>query len=200
MDFKSIYELIIHKLENELPDHLSYHNINHTKYVIEKSIELSKLEGLDEEKTNLLKLSALFHDAGFLVNNIEHEAISCEIAKNILHEYGYAISDISKICELIMATKIPQSPKSLSAKILCDADLYYLGSDNYLMFAEKLFEENKALGIIENRRAWEDKQMDFLENHHYFTNSANKLLNKSKIENLEFIKHSYNESSTSSKV
>lgn len=200
MDFKSIYEIIIHKLENELPDHLSYHNKNHTQYVIEKSIELSKLEGLDEEKTNLLKLSALFHDSGFLVKNIDHEAISCEIAKNILQKYGYTASDISKISEMIMATKIPQSPKSLPAKILCDADLYYLGSDNYIIFAEELFRENIALGIIENRRAWGNRQMDFIENHHYFTNSANKLLNKSKMKNLEIIKQSYNESSTSSKA
>ena len=200
MDFKSIYEIIIHKLENELPIHLSYHNVQHTIYVIEKTIELSKLEGLDEEKMKLLKLAALFHDSGFLVNNVEHEIISCEIAKNTLEKHGYSTSEISEICEMIMATKIPQSPKTLSAKILCDADLYYLGSDNYLMFAEELFQENKALGIIKNRSEWKNRQLNFLENHRYLTNSANTLLNNSKMLNLEQLKQSHNESATSSKA
>ncbi|MDA0973125.1 MAG: hypothetical protein O2867_05255 [Bacteroidetes bacterium] len=40
-----------------------------------------------------------------------------------------------------MATKVPQEPKDHLARILCDADLDYLGGDDYDEIAGGLYQE-----------------------------------------------------------
>jgi HD superfamily phosphodiesterase len=188
MNFEHIYEIIIHKLENELPDHLTYHSAHHTKYVLAKSIELGVLEGVEGENLEILKTAALFHDTGFLVSHINHESESCLIAKDFLPKYDYTSDDINTICEMIMSTKIPQTPTSTLAQILCDADLYYFGTERYEVFSEKLYHEYKALKILKNKKDWKNRQIAFLEQHSYFTNGAKSILTNAKKLNFEKIK------------
>jgi hypothetical protein len=71
-----------------------------------------------------------------------------------------------------MATKIPQNPKSHLEEIICDADLNYLGRDDFFSIEEKLYEEMLAFGYIKNTEEWNKVQVDFMRNHHYFTSTA----------------------------
>jgi hypothetical protein len=68
-----------------------------------------------------------------------------------------------------MATKIPQTPQTPLEKILCDADLDYLGRDDFYSIGSKLFEEMKTRGFVESEREWNLIQKTFLESHRYHT-------------------------------
>ena len=75
---------------------------------------------------------------------------------------------------MIMATKLPQSPDTVLSQILCDADLYYLGSEEYKMYSEKLFNESKKNGLLKTESEWLLKQVEFLSIHKFFTATAHK--------------------------
>lgn len=172
MQFDQAYSFIIQKLETELPVHLSYHNAHHTIYVTSVVEHLAKAEKITGNELVILKTAALLHDTGFLQNRENHEAISCQIAEEHLPNFGYTSAEIAQICELIMATKLPQSPRSKLAEILCDADLFYLGSPDYTKRAELLFDEYKKNGVIQNKFEWIASQAEFLSVHQFFTKTA----------------------------
>lgn len=175
MNFEGAKIAILEKLRNELPTSLSYHNLAHILDVTQRSETLAKMEGLNEYSTRLLITAALFHDSGFTSSNKNHEEASCKIARNILPGYGYSESDIQRICDMIMATRIPQNPNSKEAEILCDADLDYLGRDDFESIGNTLFQELKEAGIIQTNDQWNQLQIDFLQKHRYFTSSARQL-------------------------
>ena len=172
MQYEKVYNFLINKLETGLPSYLTYHNALHTKSVIDAAEHLAKEQNISGDDLLLLKTAALFHDAGFLQHHHEHEEISCKIARKHLPEYDYTPEQIEIICRTIMATKLPQTPADQLGQLLCDADLYYLGGEQYTTNAEKLFKEFNKLGIVKTQTEWELKQVEFLSAHHYFTQTA----------------------------
>jgi uncharacterized membrane-anchored protein YitT (DUF2179 family) len=87
-----------------------------------------------------------------------------------------------------MATKLPQAPSNIKESIICDADLHYLGTDQYFAISESLFNEYRKLEIIKNRSDWRRKQIQFFSSHRYFTNAAINEYAKKKEENLRLLK------------
>jgi uncharacterized protein len=157
-------------LESNLPSWLYYHSPNHTRYVLEKSIFLAGQEGVTGRDLFLIKVAALYHDIGFIIGREEHEQKSCVIATEDLQEFQISPEEIKMICSMIMATKIPQQPKSLLEKILADADLEYLGTDHFYGISEKLFQELKHDHRELSREEWNEIQVKFLSGHSYHTN------------------------------
>ena len=101
-------------------------------------------------------------------------------------------SEIQKIKGMIMATKIPQSPANHLEEIMADADLDYLGRDDFFTIGNKLFEELTMFGIVNSERDWNLLQEKFLESHHFFTQTSIQTRNQKKNENLEIIKSKLN--------
>jgi len=190
MHFDQAQSFLIEKLEQELSPDLTYHSAHHTRSVIQATQLLCEHEKLDEHQTTLLTTAALFHDAGFLRSYQDHEERSCDVAEEYLPQFGYSEKEIHYINKLIMATKLPQRPSNVFESIICDADLHYLGTDNYFLFAENLFQEYKKLGIVKNRADWKDMQIQFFNIHRYFTRSAKEKYEKKKAENYELLKES----------
>lgn len=188
MEYDKIKKIILKKLQENLPEHLSYHSVMHVKDVIDAVEKITKSENVSEEDVMLLKTAALFHDTGFLFGAKDHEEKSCEIAQEHLPNFGYSQSQIDKIKGMIMATKIPQSPKNQLEEILADADLDYLGRDDFFKIGDKLYDELTMFGIVNSERDWNLLQEKFLESHHFFTQTAIKNRNQKKQENLEIIK------------
>src|SRR5690606_19483899 len=114
--FEEIYKNVIFLLENFLPAGLTYHNADHTKYVVEKAGFLAEKENLISAKKDLVLIAALYHDTGFLNGRENHEERSVEIASGELTDYGFSEEQKTKICGMIMATRIPQSPLTLCEK------------------------------------------------------------------------------------
>ena len=169
MNYHGAKAFILDKLRRELSEKLTYHGVHHTLDVLAVAGELCLLEKIDPYETMLLKTAVLFHDSGFVVTMTGHEAAGCDIAKEVLPNYDYTDEEIDQICGMIMATKIPQSPKNKLEEIICDADLDYLGRNDFYPIGKTLFEELKAFDILDSEEKWNEIQVSFLESHSFFT-------------------------------
>jgi len=184
MDFLDAKEFILNKLKKELKPVLFYHCYSHTIDVYESAVKLARMENVTGKDFTILETAALYHDTGFLLGYADHEEQSVLVVKKYLPQFGYSKEDIDIISKMILATKLPQKPFTLLEKILCDADLDYLGRDDFFMIANKLLCEWNLNGIPTTLRKWYFTQVDFLSNNDYFTNSAKLLRKKKKGENL----------------
>ena len=170
--YSRIQTAIISILSGQLDKRLTYHNTSHTLDVVNQSERIALAEGITSKKDLLLlKTAALFHDTGFLYVYDGHEDKSCEIAREKLND-DFSQQDIQLICGLIMVTKVPQTPSSLLEEIICDADLDYLGRDDFEKLSDCLKHEFLDYGVVRNEVDWENKQIAFFEMHHYFTHTS----------------------------
>lgn len=185
MEVQKLQSYILEKLHRELPEWLTYHNAEHTEIVIRNAIELGELEGLGTEELQLLQTAALMHDAGFLSTYETHEETSCNLSRELLPQYNYNPAQAEAVCEIIMSTKVPQQPKNHLSRILCDADVYYIGTDDYNVFSNRLYRELKYRDPNLTNEEWLKKQVDFLQSHNFFTESAKEKLIARKEANLK---------------
>jgi uncharacterized protein len=179
---------VIARLRHELPINFFYHSPEHTLDVIQSSEQIAIKEGCSPEDIYLIKTAALFHDTGYILDMREHEKKSCTLASEMLAKIEVEGHMIEKICEIIMATKMPQAPQDRLGEILCDADLDYLGRDDYFSIAETLYKEFKANGKVQNEEEWKQVQINFLQAHRYFTKTSIQLRQPKKEKNLLKIK------------
>ncbi len=175
-------------LEEQLSPKLHYHSIKHTKDVVKSIERLALLEGVTDEGLFLLKSAATYHDAGFIENYDNNEPIGARLAEEILPNYGYSKEHIDIIKQLIYVTAIPHKPSNHLEEIICDADLDYLGREDFHEIADKLRVELREYGKITSDRKWDEIQVAFLTNHKYFTETAIKTRNIRKAKHLEEIK------------
>lgn len=183
--FEEIYKNIISRLELSLPKGLFYHTADHTKYVVEKAGFLAEKESLKTAEKDLVLIAALYHDTGFLKGRDSHEEKSVEIAAGDLSLYGFSEAQKIRIYGMIMATKIPQNPSTLCEKIVADADLFYLGTENYKVVSKRLFSEMKFYDSELSEEKWLNIQQQFLSSHSYHTDYCRRVLAPIKRKNLE---------------
>ena len=188
IQFTDIQELILDRLENELPGYLYYHNVKHTVDVVTEVELIGWAEGLDDEGILMLKTAALFHDAGHTIAYDEHEYHGTELAKKFLPDYGYSEEQIEKICNIIMATKLPPEPKDIYQEIICDADLDYLGRSDMIPVSNTLFKELHEQNKIGTLNEWNKLQVKFISGHSYFTKTARSLREVNKQKQIERIR------------
>jgi len=188
MNYSASKKFILGKLEKDLAPDLYYHGFHHTLDVLMVAESLCKEENINEYETILVKTAAIFHDAGYLRANINHEVLGCNMVQEYLPFFGYSEEAIEKICEMIMSTKIPQSPKTKLDRIICDADLDYLGRDDFDKIGDTLFEELKAYKYLETREEWDLMQIIFLEKHTFFTESSRNKRKAKKAQHLKQLK------------
>jgi len=173
--FMEIQEEMLDFLEHRLPQNLYYHNIKHTIDVITEVELIGWAEGVSSDDIFLLKLAALFHDAGHTINYKEHEYYGSEIAREKLSGYGLNQEQIETVCRLIMSTKNPPQPKDLLEQIICDSDLDYLGRADFLPVSNTLYNELKERNMITTWNDWNKLQLKFISSHQYFTQTAQSL-------------------------
>ena len=172
IQFTDIQEIILDKLEKELPDYLYYHNVKHTVDVVTEVELIGWGEGCTDEEILLLKTAGLFHDAGHTIAYDNHEFYGTELAKEMLPIYNYTQEHIDRICAIIMSTKLPPKPTNLLENIICDADLDYLGRSDFIPVSNTLYEELKAQNKMGSLNDWNKIQVKFISGHQYFTKTA----------------------------
>lgn len=166
-----LYANVMECLKEKLSPLLVYHHWKHTEYVVKMAEYIAQKEHCTDAEILLVKTAALFHDAGF-VNSItdSHEEESIRFAQNKLPKFGYNQKEIELITGMIHATKIPQKPKNKLECILADADLEYLGTDNFIYIGSKLYQELKHENPNLSLEEWNEIQITFLQSHVYHTN------------------------------
>ncbi len=171
MDAQAAKAYILAKLRHELPEGRSYHSLEHTLDVYASAIGIAEREGVNGEGLTLLKVAALYHDSGFTEQDDDHEGASCAIVRCKLPGFGFSEVQVERICSMIMSTTIPQSPQDMLDRILCDADLDYLGRNDFVRIGNNLFKEMRTYGVLSTEQEWQELQLKFLQQHHYFTDT-----------------------------
>lgn len=188
INYRKAERHIMKILKAELSPNLHYHGIHHTYDVVEAVERLAIMEGVLDEDIFVLKSAATYHDAGFVEQYDSNEPIGARMASEILPLYGYTQAQVEMVHDLIYATIIPHNPTTKLQQIICDADLDYLGRDDFHQIADTLRRELRDHGKIKSDRMWDEIQVKFLEQHKYFTKSAIKLRQEKKLQHIEEIK------------
>jgi len=188
--FTALISLVFRNISEGLQKRYTYHSPTHVCMVYRDSSYLGSRLNINDSDMRLLKTAAALHDYGFLTSHVDHEERSCQEAESLLPKYGYTPEEVDIVCGMIMATKIPQSPKTLLEKIICDADLFYLGSNYYFEIASQFKQELTSLNLLKSEEHWKTIQIGFLENHKYHLPFSQQLLDETKAKNLLILKSS----------
>lgn len=191
MNFEDAHKFASDLLKTELPAYLTYHNLEHTNLVISAVEKIAEGENQDNESYILLKTAAAFHDIGYTQTYSNNEPIGAQIAKDHLLKFGYSQNQIAKIHDLILATTFPQKPKTHLDKIICDADLAYVGQKDFFAMADGLKLEFLHVGIIKTEKEWYKLQVAFLENYTFHTVTGKKIGEKQYQANLAQARKNY---------
>jgi predicted metal-dependent HD superfamily phosphohydrolase/uncharacterized membrane protein len=163
--------------KTKVDSHFVFHNLEHTQQVVAAAEELASHHHLNDDDHLVLLLAAWFHDTGFSSGRAEeHEKESIRLATEFLHQQNTDSEIIQRVSSCIQATRMPQSPLSLVEKIMCDADLYHLGSNDYKKINDSLRREQEFYFKTPfSKREWRQRNIEFLESHQYFTDYAQRM-------------------------
>lgn len=173
-------------LHSFLSPHLSYHSVWHTEGdVMVAADRLARMSNVSAEDRKLLSVAAAFHDTGFIACTVGHEDVGCELAGSSLPRFGFSAAQIDQIQGMVMATKVPQKPRTLLEAILADADLDAVGRPDLFARQRALRQELAATGeAVMDDRAWLSSQLAFLRDHQFHTKAARSLRSAQKNANL----------------
>lgn len=191
MDYSNILEQAEHYVrnffDNHVNDKLIYHNRRHTERVVDAAVQIAQHYQLNDAEFFIVKVAAWFHDIGYLTGEGPgHEERGARVAEAFLEGTGVDRGIIESIRKCILATQLPQRAITLVEQIVCDADLYHLGTDDFpernkLMRKEAEAIHNKKI----SKEEWRRGTIRLLEGHHYYTDYCRLLLNEKQQENLE---------------
>ena len=133
------------------------------------------------------EIAAAFHDIGFTEHYGNHEIAGARIAAQVLSDYGFTACDIEAIIGMIIATRLPQSPRNLLEEIIADADLDVLGRTDFWSRNEALRQELANMGQKIALKQWYEGQAAFLKSHNYFTPAARMLRDEMKKQHISML-------------
>jgi len=178
-------------VESSRCKNLPFHNWQHTEEVVQNSELIGKQEGLKENAIEELIIASYFHDIGYSNQAKGHEQLSCKYAKEFLQEEGVADSKITNVLNLIKVTEAGREPKTITQKIIIDADLAHLGRKNFKVKNAQLRKEWKnSNGSEFSNVEWTSLNITFMEEHSFYTASANSLFSTQKLKNIKALKDS----------
>lgn len=178
----------LEQLREGLSPGLIYHSVSHTQQdVMPAARRLAEMSGLSDGEIHLVEVAAAYHDLGFTETYYDHEEASARQARKALPRFGFTPAQIEQITDMILATRLPQSPGNLLEMILADADLDILGREDFFERNEILRVEMARFNQGYDRREWLQMQLVFLQNHCYYTSAARSLRGRTKEQNLALL-------------
>lgn len=178
-------EYVEQLLGSELAEIYAYHDLEHTRQVVDAVVAIGHGMDISPDELECVVLAAWFHDTGYLHGPENHESRSVGIMMDFLDELQYPMARREVIAGCIQATQMPQRPRSKLEKIICDADLFHLGLEEYFERADAMRQEFSLLQEREiTPQEWLLTNYDFLSQHEYFTTYVKDLLAEGKKTNL----------------
>ncbi|WP_118951890.1 Pycsar system effector family protein [Taibaiella helva] len=170
-------------------ERLVYHNQQHTERVVAAARQIADHYQLSDQDYFTVVTAAWFHDIGYFEDPVHHEAIGKGKAEQFLVQNEVPEAVITAVGNCIMATRMPQSPVTLPEQIVCDADLFHFGTDDFQDNNKLLRKEAELLkGIKIGKEIWRENTIRLLEGHQYHTDYCRMLLDDKKAKNLEQLK------------
>ena len=169
-------------------DQLPFHNLSHTKDVVEAVKEIGMHSELTEEEMEACIAAAWLHDVGYRSGMKDHEKQSVSVATELFQRLGTPVGMINMVNNAILSTHMPQQPRSIVDKVLCDADLAHLAGQlcepKSILLREELQGKGKSFGDDE----WKAYNLTFMQQHHYHTPYGQTVLEEGKRKNIKRIK------------
>lgn len=170
-------------------DRFVYHNREHTERVVAAAREIGAYYQLSERDLFVVTTAAWFHDIGYFLEPGNHEQRGSDEAARFLESISADKDVIDDVRGCILATQMPQKPQGLLQQIVCDADLFHLGTSHFSERNKLMRRECEALKKCpEDKNSWRKGTIRLLESHQYHTDYARNLLTKRKMENLDKLK------------
>lgn len=193
MNYKQLQEEVKeHVLEYFHTHHdakLVYHNLEHTQSVVNATMQIANHYQLSDKDFFIVTTGAWFHDTGYFEDAQEHEAKGAELATEFLKSKNVPAEIRDAVMQVILSTKMPQRPTNLLENILCDGDLFHLGT---VEFKDKRKLMHKEVELLYNmdigKNEWRKKDIEFLGHQQYHTDYCMLLLNEQKEKNIEWLK------------
>lgn len=194
MDYSTTLEQAKHYVRSYFDHHVNeklyYHNLKHTERVVEAATQIGQHYQLNDVDFFTVTIAAWFHDIGYLNGDGKgHEERGARMAQAYLEGTGVERNVIDAVSRCIIATQLPQRAVGLTEQIVCDADLYHLGTDD---FGDRNKLMRKEAEAVQDRKIskeeWRRSTIRFLEEHQYYTDYCRLLLNEKQLENLNKLK------------
>ncbi len=179
-------------IKSNLPNNIYYHTEKHALNIMNAVEFLGFGEEIYNEDILLLKTAALFHDIGFLEQYDDNEAIGASYARKLMPKYSFNQDQIEKVARLIMATSVDHEPQDLLEEIMKDADLDYLGRNDFDEISNKLMREFIENNVVKSEEEFNKNQVDFLKSHKFLTDTAKSWRIEKKQENIRKAIELYN--------
>lgn len=187
--YKATSDHVLRLFEEMAQPNLTYHNLQHTRNVVERAEEIAAQYELGDNDMLALYVAAWFHDTGHLfTEQMGHEQQSIELMRQFMQEQGVSTDIINKCESCITATEMPQRPASLIEEIICDADTFHFGTKEFIETNKAVKKEYELRGYLHFIQDWTANTIALLERHTYFTNYCKVLLNEGKQENIDRLK------------
>ncbi|WP_276372092.1 Pycsar system effector family protein [Chryseolinea sp. H1M3-3] len=168
-----------------------FHNYQHTQDVVDAVQIIGQHTNLNADEMESALVAAWLHDIGYEHGSKNHEHVSAQKAKDLLESLGAPQHKITDVTEAILATHMPQKPRSRISQVLCDADLYHLSTEQCQEKSNMLREEWKALGTKEmSNEEWVNSTIQFMDQHNYHTAYGQTVLEQHKRQNIKRLKKS----------
>jgi uncharacterized protein len=185
--FEQIREYV-EKLFETHPHMFLYHNLQHTKDVVNIITDIADNSGVNEESKELLLIAAWFHDTGYPEDIPYHEEKSTEIAREYLNKINYPSGKIEIIKNLILSTRMPQNPKTKLEEIICDADIAYIGQNDLMNRIALLRNEwEQTINQKYTDTEWLKKNINFIEANSFHTDYAKSKYGDNRKKNLSLL-------------
>ncbi len=187
--YKKTEQYVTELFNNNKNPALVFHNLDHTKSVVERTKEIAGHYYLSENDMLVVYVAAWFHDTGYMFTDAEHhEEKSVELMKEFMKNFSEDETLLQMIEECILATRPPLQHDTLLKQIICDADTYHFGTKEFKDTNKKVWEEFNYRGTVMSEKEWAVKTIDLLENHEFFTKYCKDTLQEKKEKNMKKIK------------
>ncbi len=164
---------------------LVFHNLEHTESVVERVREIASHYQLPDKELLELSIAAWFHDTGHLMADpAGHEEKSVQLMEAFLKSRTDDEELTANISKLIRITKFPPAPQSLPEMIICDADTYHFGLDDFKQTNKAMKKELVLRNMNTMVMDWEQNSLELLEKHQFYTAYCIDLLQKGKEKNI----------------
>lgn len=168
---------------------LIFHNLHHTKSVVERTKEIAGHYYLSENDMLVVYVAAWFHDTGYLFTDAaHHEEKSVQLMKEFMTTHTNDEKLLEMTADCIMATHNPRQHDTLLKQIICDADTYHLGTKEFNITNKNVWEEYNAKGTVLSEKEWTVKTIALLKEHEFYTKYCKDLLQKRKQKNMKKLK------------
>lgn len=184
---KNTEEYVSSMYDEYTKEYMYFHNLGHTKQVVKRSSEIAAHYELSSRDSLILFIAAWFHDTGYLFTTPQlHEERSVELMKEFAQKIQLDVADISDIEGCIMATKVPRNPSTALQKIMCDADTYHMGTEDFKKYNKMIRKEfSSTAGDSFDLEKFNEHTVAFFSEHVFYTEYCKQLLNEQKKENMK---------------